>query len=87
MNIIIVRFEVLTTVYMKVKVIWDMALCKWVPILEEHAASSALKVETFSTETWVLVNQTTCPCILEDCNVNVIIIYNILSCTYIHIYI
>jgi len=30
MNIIIVRFEVLTTVYMKIKVIWDVALCSLV---------------------------------------------------------
>jgi hypothetical protein len=66
MNIIIMRFEVLTTVYMKIKVIWDMTLCslvKWVPILEEHAVSSALKVKTFSTEKWVRVNQTTRHCI------------------------
>lgn len=27
MNIIIMRFEVLTTVYMKIKDIWDVTLC------------------------------------------------------------
>jgi len=30
MNIIIMRFEVLTTVYMKIKVIWDVTLCSLV---------------------------------------------------------